>query len=110
MAEEMEQGEKVHEFAEDTSKSKGTWVKCVNSAASDELRAHTGFFKPDRNPDYHAMVPRARDQIVGWIDMGWYESSQGKEPGVEDLEKDVEGRMEDLGQDVEEGAEEMERA
>ena len=72
---EMTEGEQVQEYVDDTSKSKGRWIKCVNGAASDEVRAHTSMFAPERNPDYHAMVPRARDLIVEWIDSGWYESS-----------------------------------
>lgn len=79
---EMDQGEQVQAFADDASKGKGNWVKCVNSVAADELRSHTQMFTPARNPDYHAMVPRARDQIVEWIDEGWYEDSgEGEEDG-----------------------------
>ena len=74
---EMDEGEQVQEYLEDTSKSKGHWVKCTNEAATDELRAHTSMFEPKRNPDYHAMVPRARDQIVEWLDSSWYESLMG---------------------------------
>lgn len=69
------QAQQVHEFAEDTTKSKGHWVKCVNQKANDELQAHTSMFAPDKNPDYQAMLPRATDQIVEWIDTAWYESS-----------------------------------
>ena len=71
---EMDEGEQVQEYAEDTTKSKGHWVKCVNELAGDELRAHTSMFEPRRNPDYHAMVPRARDQIIDWMDDDWYHS------------------------------------
>ena len=108
MEREMEQGEKVHEYAEDTSKSKGSWVKCVNKLAGDELRAHTSMFEPTRNPDYHAMLPRARDQIVGWIDRGWYEGSDGDdvpeqamvEEEEEEEDEEADGGAED-GEDVE---------
>ena len=72
---EMDEGEQVQEYADDTRKSKGRWVKCVNDAAGDELRAHTSMFSPKRNPDYHSMAPRARDQIVEWINKSWYEGS-----------------------------------
>jgi hypothetical protein len=71
----MSEGQQVEEYAQDTSKSKGHWVKCVNEAASDELRAHTSMFSPQRNSDYHVMVPRVRDLIVGWVDEGWYEGA-----------------------------------
>ena len=94
---EMSEGNQVHDYAQDTSKSKGHWVKCVNEDASDELRAHTSMFTPRRNPDYHAMVPRARDFIAQWIDKPWYESSvddslQDEEPqassGADEMEEE----------------------
>ncbi|EMC98096.1 hypothetical protein BAUCODRAFT_86437 [Baudoinia panamericana UAMH 10762] len=65
--------------AGNTSRSKGAWVKCVNSVASDELKAHTSMFAPQWNRDYHAMLPRARDQIAAWVDNEWYESSMPAE-------------------------------
>ena len=75
----MEEGEKVKEYAEDMSKNKGLWVKCVNPSVTDELRAHTSMFAPKTNPNYHVMLPQARDQIVEWvmIDQSWYERSDG---------------------------------
>lgn len=74
VGEEMEQGEQVEEFVQDAKRSKGRWVKCVNIAATDEITAHTSIFAADKNPDYHSMVPRARDQIVEWIgiESEWY--------------------------------------
>ncbi|KAK5117747.1 hypothetical protein LTR85_008722 [Meristemomyces frigidus] len=89
MEREMEEGEKVKEFAEDASRSKGTWVKCVNPFVADELRAHTSMFEAKRNPDYHRMLPRARDYIVDWIDKPWYEGSDGPiaaEPSMEEVD------------------------
>ncbi|KAK4541000.1 hypothetical protein LTR36_008369 [Oleoguttula mirabilis] len=89
MEREMEEGEKVKEFAEDASKSKGTWVKCVNPFVADELRAHTSMFEAKRNPDYHRMLPRARDYIVDWIDKPWYEGSDGPiaaEPSLDEVD------------------------
>lgn len=86
---EMAEGEQVQDYVDDTSKSKGRWVKCTNDLATDELKAHTSMFTPQKNPDYHAMVPRARDQIAAWIDSQWYESS---------VNEGVEG---DLGMDEE---------
>ena len=79
MQQEMEEGEKVKEFAEDVNKNKGTWVKCVNPSVTDELRAHTSMFAPKTNPNYHVMLPQARDQIVDWVmvDQSWYERSDG---------------------------------
>ncbi|KAK4631026.1 hypothetical protein CLAFUW4_03106 [Fulvia fulva] len=78
---EMEQGEKVREYADDTSKSKGRWVKCVNPLVHDELTAHTSMFTPAKNSDYRTMIPRAKDQILEWIlvDSVWYETSGEQE-------------------------------
>ncbi|TKA78461.1 hypothetical protein B0A55_04968 [Friedmanniomyces simplex] len=92
MAQEMEHGVEVYQFVEDTSKSKGDWIRCVNSVATDELKAHTSLFAPQRNPDYHAMLPRARDWLVEWVEGEWYETSSG--------------RVEVLGDDAVGGAEE----
>ena len=98
---EMEEGERVKEYAEDMSKNKGTWVKCVNPAVTDELRAHTSMFAPKTNPNYHVMLPQARDQIVEWvmIDRSWYERSDG--PVVQEqqplAEEDTTGGDEDGG-------------
>jgi len=74
LADEMDHGEQVQEFAEDTTKSKGHWVKCVNEVAPNEIQAHTAMFTPADNPGYHFMLPLARDQIVEWIDPSWIES------------------------------------
>lgn len=72
MQQEMQEGEKVQEFARDTSKKKGDWVRCRNDVANDELKAHTSMFAPGRNPGYYNMLPLARDRIVGWVDESWY--------------------------------------
>ncbi|EME85453.1 uncharacterized protein MYCFIDRAFT_213871 [Pseudocercospora fijiensis CIRAD86] len=93
--------EQVREFAKDSSKGKGTWIRCCNQAAKDEVAAHTAMFAPDANPDYHAMLPRARDQIVEWIDMAWYEES-GKEGSVAAEESTTGGdENEHVGEEVE---------
>ena len=83
----------MQEFAQDTSKGKGEWVKCVNSLAADELKSHTSMFSPQRNPHYHVMLPRARDQITRWIDKGWYESAE-PESGAD--EKTAEQEVEEI--------------
>lgn len=86
MASEMQDGETVHQFTEDVSKGKGEWVKCVNRVAQDELRSHTSMFAPQRNPDYHAMLPRARGWIARWVDEGWYDGAEkagGQDDGAE---------------------------
>ncbi|KAI5357808.1 Putative alpha/Beta hydrolase [Septoria linicola] len=113
--EKMEaESEQVRAFADDRSKSKGRWVKCVNSLAQDEISGHQNLFTPNLNPDYHAMVPRARDQILEWIDQEWYErSAKGKDgpsvSGIAEDDIDVDGeedgeRDEDIDLDVDEGA------
>ena len=94
-------GEQVQEYAQDERKWKGKWVKCVNEKAGDELRAHTSMFQPERNPDYKAMVPRARDQILGWI-------GDGGEWGAEEEEMQDEGGGAEEGEGEGEGVEEEE--
>ncbi|KAK5137289.1 hypothetical protein LTR08_000259 [Meristemomyces frigidus] len=95
MQREMEEGEKVKEYVEDTSKNKGIWIRCVNPAVPDELRAHVSMFAPKTNPNYHVMLPQARDQIVGWVmsDQSWYERSDGpivqEQPLAEEEEEDA---------------------
>ena len=90
----MHEGEQVQQFAEDTSKSKGHWVKCVNEAASDELKAHTSMFSPQKNPGYHAMLPLARDEIVKWVDTRWYESSSDADQHAQRHEDDADATRE----------------
>ncbi|KXT05400.1 hypothetical protein AC578_10967 [Pseudocercospora eumusae] len=102
------ESEQVQEFAKDSSKSKGLWIRCCNQAANDEVAAHTAMFAPHANPDYHAMLPRARDQIVRWIDVAWYEESAEKETVEEQSttardESDLEPGPEQVG----EGAEDL---
>lgn len=80
------EGEKVDAYAQDTSKSKGRWVKCVNEGAGDELRAHTSMFSPARNPDYEVMVPRARDVILGWIGEDWGREGEGQSGAGAEME------------------------
>ena len=72
----MKEGEKVQEFARDTSKKKGDWVRCMNNVAKDELKAHTSMFAPGKNPGYYNMLPMARDRIVSWMDKSWYEDME----------------------------------
>lgn len=85
MEQEVKEGEKVQEFARDTSKKKGDWVRCRNDVAPDELKAHTSMFAPGRNPGYYNMLPMARDRIVGWIDKSWAEGA-GEEEGEDERE------------------------
>jgi hypothetical protein len=107
VGEEMEQGEQVQQFVQDVQKSKGRWVKCVNQAAGDEISAHTSIFAADKNPDYHSMVPRARDQIVEWIgtESEWYLKS-ADDPQDEDLQSAAAGADEATEESMEESMEE----
>jgi pimeloyl-ACP methyl ester carboxylesterase len=88
MEQEMKEGEKVQEFAQDTSKKKGEWVRCMNDVAKDELKAHTSMFAPGRNPGYYNMLPIARDRIVSWIDKSWYEGAEEEDGDKDGLEDD----------------------
>ena len=74
-----EEPNQAQDFASDPTKSKGRWVKCINPTATNEIRAHMSMFDSNENPDYHAMIPRARDQIVEWIDQAWYKSSDSEQ-------------------------------
>ena len=87
VAQDVAEGEKVQAFAQDVTKSKGHWIRCVNHAAPDEIAAHTSMFAPDANPDYHDMLARARDQIAEWVDREWYESAAGGTPGQPEAEE-----------------------
>lgn len=97
MQQEMKDGEKVQQFAQDTSKKKGDWVRCRNDIAKDELKAHTSMFAPGRNPGYYNMLPMARDRIVGWVDKEWYgEAGENEEDGenaADSVGADEEGEM-----------------
>lgn len=105
---EMKEGEKVQEFARDTSKKKGDWVRCVNNVAKDELKAHTSMFAPGKNPGYYNMLPMARDRIVSWVDKSWYEDMEKKDEDDESEsreETDAAGGAEKGDQEEEEEAE-----
>ena len=72
---EMRNGEQVRQFADDASKSKGRWVKCVNEAVGDEIKAHGSMFSPKTNLNYHSMRDAVRDEILDWVDDAWYQAS-----------------------------------
>nr|OQO27424.1 hypothetical protein B0A51_07875 [Rachicladosporium sp. CCFEE 5018] len=99
MQQEMEQeGEEVREFAKDPTKRKGEWVKCINEMATDELKAHTSMFAAKRNPGYFAMLPLARDRVVGWVDERWYGGAEG-DGKMAMHESDDDGQGGDEGED-----------
>jgi len=50
----------------------------VNEKAVDETVAHMSLFFPRDNPQYYGLVERAKELLVGWVDRGWYEGSEGK--------------------------------
>lgn len=92
--EDMKEGEKVQEFAQDTSKKKGDWVRCQNDVAKDELKAHTSMFAPGKNPGYYNMLPTARDRIVGWMDKSWYEDAEKHDDNEDGDDSDAENGAE----------------
>ncbi|GAB7358101.1 hypothetical protein MBLNU230_g0262t1 [Neophaeotheca triangularis] len=108
MEAEMSQGEQVAEFADDASKSKGHWVKCVNEAAADELKAHTSMFDPKRNPGYHGMVTSARDWLVeivgesGWVDRTGGSGGSGEREKGDGLAAADNSAEEEAGQETSE--------
>jgi hypothetical protein len=108
----MKEGEKVQEFARDTSKKKGDWVRCVNNVAKDELKAHTSMFAPGKNPGYYNMLPAARDRIVSWMDRSWYEDTEKEGKAGEDAsesrgDSDAAGGAEEGGKEEVEAEAEM---
>ncbi|KEQ77874.1 hypothetical protein M436DRAFT_36729 [Aureobasidium namibiae CBS 147.97] len=68
-------------------KSKGTWIKCINEKASNEIAAHVAMFTPKDNPDYYAMTDRAKVVLVKAVDMEWYESSSPTPESTPEPEK-----------------------
>ncbi|CZT18749.1 uncharacterized protein RCC_04593 [Ramularia collo-cygni] len=114
VGEEMEQGEQVQDFVQDVEKRKGRWVKCVNQAATDEITAHTTIFAADKNPDYHSMVPRARDQIVEWIgvESDWYLRSDGgqQDDGSPGVAAGAEESVEEHPEEVQDEGEDEDKA
>nr|POF18577.1 hypothetical protein CFP56_62085 [Quercus suber] len=94
----MEEGEQVRQYAKDGRKDKGTWIKCVNDRAPDEVTAHIAMFTPAENSGYHVLVQQARDRIVEWVmaDPEWYEKSGGG-PEQFSMAEDV-SREEGLGE------------
>lgn len=57
------------------SKSKGSWIECVNDRATSEINAHVSMFTPKDNSDYDDMRNGAKKFIVSSVDREWYESS-----------------------------------
>lgn len=85
LADEMEDGDEVEAYANDSRRSKGRWVRCVNDMAGDELTAHRTMFIAPRNPEYFTfLLPQTRDQIVHWVDQAWYETSEPPLPHQHD--------------------------
>ncbi|KAF2719799.1 hypothetical protein K431DRAFT_272103 [Polychaeton citri CBS 116435] len=97
--EAQESSKKVKAFADDTSKNKGLWVKCVNETAGDEIKAHTSIFTPSKNPGYYAMSHKARDQIVAWLDKEWYESSGADGKPQKNMQEEM--TSEDVSEEME---------
>lgn len=67
-----------------TDKMKRCFEKAVNDKAVDEIKAHMGMFFPRDNPGYYTMSERAKELIADWVDLGWYEGSEGVEVFTQD--------------------------
>ena len=74
--------------------------KCVNEKAKDEIGAHQSMFWPRENPGFFALVERCKTLVVGWVDEGWYGSSDAGGVG---LLEDVELKSEEV--EIKEGSE-----
>jgi hypothetical protein len=59
------------------------WYKAVNDKAGDETWAHMSMFYPRDNPGFYSLGERAKETITGWIDRGWYESSEDRNDGTD---------------------------
>ncbi|KAL8827528.1 MAG: hypothetical protein Q9191_003125 [Dirinaria sp. TL-2023a] len=67
-----------------TDKMKRCFEKAVNDKAVDEIKAHMGMFFPRDNPGYYTMSERAKQLIAEWVDLGWYQGSEGVEVVMQD--------------------------
>ncbi|KAG8530476.1 uncharacterized protein KY384_004979 [Bacidia gigantensis] len=69
----------------------GKWFeKTRNDIAKDETEAHMSMFERRKNNGYHALVERAKELVVEWVEGGeWYKSS---EPSAVDEDGDLGGR------------------
>ena len=52
------------------------WLDAVNEKVRDETQAHMSMFLPRENPGYYALGEKAKGLMVGWVDKGWYDSSE----------------------------------
>ena len=59
------------------------WYKAVNDKAGDETWAHMSMFYPRDNPGFYSLGERAKETITGWVDRGWYESSDNRNGGTD---------------------------
>jgi hypothetical protein len=50
----------------------------VNDKAVDEVEAHMSMFLPRDNPGFYALGDTAKQNIVSWVDRGWYATSERK--------------------------------
>ena len=52
------------------------WYAAINTKARDEIKAHMGMFRPKENPGFYSLGQQARDTVVSWVDLVWYEASE----------------------------------
>ena len=57
------------------------WYKTINDKARDETEAHMTMFYPRENPGFYSLGERAKEVVAGWVDRGWYQSSEDRKDG-----------------------------
>ena len=59
------------------------WLCATNDKARDETSAHMNMFTPRDNPGFYSLSEKAKTIIAGWVDQGWYSTSERKKGQVD---------------------------